>query len=115
MNGICHIELPCADINKMKDFYGAVFGWETEIIPQMDYGMWKAPEGVNGGFAKNLKPAAKDSGVLFYIQVSDIEGSLKKIEQNGGKMVKGKTDIPNIGQYAIFRDVSGNDIGIFKE
>jgi len=114
MNGICHIELPCADINKMKDFYGAVFGWETEYIPQMDYGLWKAPEGVGGGFAKNLKPSSKDSGVLLHILVDDIDGSLKKIEEHGGKTIKGKTEIPNIGHYAIFRDIAGNEIGIFK-
>ncbi|MEW6015851.1 MAG: VOC family protein [Candidatus Zixiibacteriota bacterium] len=114
MNGVCHIELPCSDISKMKDFYSTVFGWETQYIPEMDYGMWKAPEGVGGGFAKNLKPATKGSGVLFHIQVDDIDSTLKMIEKSGGRTVQGKTQIPNIGHYAIFSDIAGNEIGIFQ-
>ncbi len=114
MNGICHIEIPSVNLDRVSKFYGTVFGWESNYVKEMDYSMWKAPQGVNGGFSKQLKAAPKDSGVLFYIEVTDIEVSLKNIETSGGKMVRAKTSIPGIGHFAIFKDTEENDIGLFS-
>ncbi len=80
----------------------------------MEYTIFKAPEGVNGGFSKDLKPAPKGSGALLYIMVNDIEAYFKKIESNGGKMVKPKTPIPGVGHFGIFHDTEGNSIGLFS-
>ncbi len=114
MNGICHIEIPSGDLDRVSKFYGTVFGWESTYYKEMDYSVWKAPEGVAGGFSKQLKTAQKDTGALLYIQVADIEDCLKKIEKSGGKMIKGKSPIPGVGHMAIFKDTEGNDIGLFS-
>jgi len=114
MNGICHVEIPCTDFEKMKNFYGDVFGWETEIIPNMDYATFKPPEGPGGGFNKQLKTT--ESGVMFYIEVADINESLKKVEGAGGKTVTPKTAIsPEFGYFAIFTDSENNIIGLWAK
>ena len=114
MNGICHVEIPCTDFEKMKKFYGDVFGWETQIIPEMDYAMFKAKDGPCGGFSKQLKTS--ETGILFYIEVEDIEAALKNVEGAGGKTVTGKTQIsPEVGYFAIFTDSENNVIGLWAK
>jgi uncharacterized protein len=114
MNGICHIEIPCTDFEKAKNFYGGIFGWEIQVIPEMDYAMFKAPDGIGGGFSKQLK--VSDSGILFYIEVEDIEVALKKAESAGGQIVKEKTQIsPEIGYFGIFADSENNIMGLWSK
>ena len=114
MNGICHVEIPCTDFEKVKKFYGDVFGWETQIIPEMDYAMFKVKDGPGGGFSKQLKVSG--TGILFYIEVEDIEAMLKKVNDAGGKTVTAKTQIsPEVGYYAIFTDSENNIIGLWAK
>ena len=115
MNGFCHIEIPSKDYEKASKFYKAVFGWETEMIPEMDYAMYKAPSGINGGFNKHLQLNSK-AGVLLYIEVENIETTLKKIEENGGKEIQGKTEIaPEMGFTGLFTDSEGNNLGLWSK
>ncbi len=114
MNGICHVEIPCTDYEKAKKFYGDVFDWEVQVIPEMDYAMFKGKDGPGGGFSKQLK--VSDTGVLFYLEVEDIEAALKKIDTAGGQMVKEKTqNSPEVGYYGIFTDSDGNVIGLWSQ
>jgi predicted enzyme related to lactoylglutathione lyase len=115
MNGICHVEIPCKDFEKIRKFYGDVFGWETQTMAEMDYAMFKAPEGPGGGFSKQAK-IAPEAGVFIYIEVGDMDATLKKIETAGGKMVQPKTQIsPDFGYYAVFHDIEGNMIGLWSK
>ena len=50
---------------------------------------------------------------IFYVQVDDIEASLKKAEELGGKTVVPKVDIP-MGSFAWFADPDGNTVGLWK-
>ena len=114
MNGICHVEIPCTDFEKVKKFYGDVFGWETQLMPEMDYAMFKAPDGIGGGFSKQLKTS--ETGILFYIEVEDIETTLKKVDGASGKTVTPKTQIsPEVGYFAVFTDSENNVIGLWAK
>ena len=115
MNGICHIEIPCKDMDKAGNFYKTVFGWEITPLPQMEYAMFKPSDGPGGGFSTQAKIAGYP-GVFIYIEVEDIDATLKKIEENGGKTVKGKTQIsPENGYFGIFLDIEGNSIGLWSK
>jgi predicted enzyme related to lactoylglutathione lyase len=115
MNNICHIELPSKDFHKARKFYGDVFSWQFEEMKEMNYLAFKAPEGVNGGFTDTLEPAQKP-GIVFYIEVDDIEATIKKAEKAGGKCYVGKTRIsPEIGYFAMLADLEGNQIGLWSK
>lgn len=115
MNGICHIEIPSKDFDKAKKFYGEVFGWECNLMGEMNYLTYKAPDGPGGGFDKSLEPASKP-GISIYIEVESIEATIEKAEGLGGKCVKGKTQIsPEYGYYAILTDLEGNQIGLWAQ
>ncbi len=115
MNGICHAEIPATDFTRVGKFYENVFGWETTYIEEMDYALFKAPDGVGGGFSKQLSPSDNPSFML-YIEVEDIDTALIKIGENGGQTISGKTQIsPEHGFYAMFKDCEGNSIGLWGQ
>lgn len=115
MNGFCHIEIPSRDFDKAKKFYGELFKWEFDFMKDMDYLLFKAPDGVGGGFSKNLVTADKP-GFLFYIEVDDLDATIRKSQELGTKTLREKTQIsPEHGYIASIADLEGNQIGLWSK
>jgi len=115
MNGFCHIEIPCTDFAKVGIFYTDVFDWIVTEVSEMNYAMFRTPDGPGGGFSKQATIAA-EPGIALYIEVDDIEATLEKIEEAGGKKIHPKTAIaPGFGFFGIFADVEGNSIGLWSK
>jgi predicted enzyme related to lactoylglutathione lyase len=114
MNGFCHIEIPSKDLSKAKAFYEAVFAWKISPWEGMsNYLMFETGDGVGGGFSTEFE-LSKTAGIILYILVEDIPATLEKIGKQGGKIILTKTQIPNVGYYAIFSDAEGNQLGLFS-
>jgi uncharacterized protein len=119
---IVHFEIPANDVEKIKKFYSALFGWKIEKMPgPMDYwgittvpvddkGMTLRP-GVNGGLMKRQMPTQTP---VNYISVESIDEYAKKVVELGGKMVVPKTEIPGMGWWALALDPEGNPVGLFQ-
>lgn len=115
-NLINHIEIPSPDINKAIEFYSKVFGWETQLMPDGKYAVFKTTEGAGGGFDTNTTPAAEKTGPGIVINVDDINPMLEKIKAAGGKVFQEKTDIGGgYGFYARFIDPNGNHMQIYSK
>ena len=115
MHGFCHFEIPAKDFARARGFYGEVFGWKFEEMQAMDYMLFVPPAGIGGGFSKSAEPSVKP-GFLPYIEVDDIEATLRKIESCGGKKITGKTAIgPEYGFIALFQDPDNNHIGLWAK
>lgn len=110
--GICHVEINTTNLKKAENFYSQLFGWKIQSEVMGKYSLWEASQAPNGGLAevKEVKPG---DGLMFYIEVDDIESYLKKAESLGGKKVNPKTEIPQHGWYGVFSDLDGNKIGLF--
>ena len=76
---IVHVELHSADPAKSKSFYGEVFGWKFEEIPEMNYTMWKAPNEPAGGLMKTME--GRPPQVLNYILSESVETTLRDLAQ----------------------------------
>ncbi|OGO27887.1 MAG: hypothetical protein A2W33_05850 [Chloroflexi bacterium RBG_16_52_11] len=109
---IVHIEIPAADMEEAGKFYHDLFGWEIQSFPEMNYTMWDAGFGSAGGF-NIVGDEFKPGDVLIYVASQDIEADLKNAEKLGGKILRPKTEIPQTGWYAIFKDPTGNMIGLY--
>jgi predicted enzyme related to lactoylglutathione lyase len=48
------------------------------------------------------------------IGVTSIDESLKKVEAEGGSTVQPRTEIPDMGAYAYFKDSEGNVVGLWE-
>ena len=109
---VVHVEIPAANTDAASRFYAALFGWKIIPVPEMNYVMWEDGTGAGGGFPQvsEESPAGR---VLVYIDSDDIEADLKKVVQLGGKVLRAKTEIPQMGWFAIFQDPDNNVLALY--
>jgi len=126
MNPVVHFEMPAEDRNRMAEFYTNVFGWEAQQLgPEMgnyivvntseadENGRPKNPGMINGGFyEKTDNPVSNHPSVV--IAVEDVNESMQKIEQAGGKVLGKPVEIPGIGMYVSFIDTEENRVSILQ-
>jgi uncharacterized protein len=127
MDPVVHFEMPYEDRERAAQFYRETFGWKpqmlgeemgnyvvmhtSEVDPATNFP--KEPGRINGGFYKKPEdPMGQHPSVV--IAVGDIEETLKKIAENGGKVLGEPMDIPGIGRYGSFLDTEGNRVSIIK-
>jgi len=109
---VVHVEIPAANVEAAGKFYESLFGWKIQPIPEMNYTMWEDGSGSGGGFpsVSEENPAGQ---VLVYIDSDDIEADLKKVEKLGGKVLRQKTEIPQMGWFGVFQDPTGNALALY--
>ncbi len=118
-----HFEIPANNVEKLKAFYGNVFGWKIEKVPNMEMEYFLVSTvptdekgnlirpGVNGGMYKKEKPEQKP---VDYISVESVDEYSKKVTEQGGQIIVPKMEIPQIGWFALALDPEGNQIGLFE-
>ena len=125
MDKVVHFEIPVDDRARAKEFYGSAFDWDlidsdmgggmvyTSIrtVATDDRQMPKEPGAINGGIMDRTKDT---SAPVITIEVDSIVDSLKKVEAGGGKTVQPRTEIPNMGAFAYFKDSEGNVMGLWE-
>jgi hypothetical protein len=109
-SAVTHFEVVGKDLAKLQSFYGELFGWKTQSIPEMNYAMVeKEGEGIAGGIGQT-----QDGGpghVTFYVSTDDPQASLDKAVALGGSVVMPVTKLPQV-TIALFADPEGHVIGL---
>ena len=114
VGSVCHLELFAFDLDQSAQFYGDLFGWQTNSFDQGYLG-WSDPAGLSGAFTTAGSPVTNPAAT-FYIKVDDIPGMLKRIVANGGVIIRESTEIGGgHGFYALFRDLAGNNVGLWSK
>lgn len=121
MDKVAHFEIPSNNLDKAKEFYSKIFGWESEkysdeyltvrTVPIDENKMPKETGAINGGIQKK-GPRAK--AVTIVMMVDDIDEKLEMIKKAGGKVAIAKEPIGDMGFYAQFDDLDGNRMGLFQ-
>lgn len=115
MGRVVHFDIPIDDPDRAITFYRDVFGWRVERWGDVPY--WMLTTGRSGGpgaeGALTLRSEAPE-GVVVYMDVDDIDQTLRRVEEAGGDAVGEKSAIPSIGWSAHARDSEGNVIGLFQ-
>jgi predicted enzyme related to lactoylglutathione lyase len=68
-------------------------------------------KGITGGMMKRDKLP----NVTNYISVNSIEEYISKINKSGGRVAVPRTEIPNLGFFAMFLDSENNLFGLFEK
>ncbi len=112
-NPVMHFEVVGKNAEALESFYKDVFDWQIKpAVPGYAMAIPNAGTGINGGIG-----AAENGGsghVTFYIVVKDLDATLDKIENLGGKKVSGPMDVPGGPTIAMFNDPEGHLIGLVK-
>jgi predicted enzyme related to lactoylglutathione lyase len=110
-NAVVHFEVTGKDGAKLRDFYGKVFGWQFNVMPEMDYGLVdNGGKGINGGIGTGQEGGSS----LFYVEVPDPQATLDQVQGLGGKTAMPVMEIPGVVTLAQFTDPEGNRIGLVK-
>lgn len=131
MNRIIHFEIQADDPERLAPFYRNVFGWEINewVLPGFDikdedrYWMVitgaEGEPGINGGLVFRHGPIAPGglSANAFFctIGVADLDMSVKKVTDAGGKIVVPRMAIRGVGWWVSCLDPEGNQFGMMQE
>ncbi|HEX6330627.1 MAG TPA: VOC family protein [Actinomycetota bacterium] len=124
MGKVTHFEIPADDVARAKQFYGSIFDWElqdyemeggtytiVQTVPVDENQIPKESGAINGGMMRRTDQAPHP---IITITVDGIDDALKKIEAAGGGTVTPRTEIPNMGAFAYFKDPEGNTLGLWE-
>ena len=108
---IVHVEIHSSDPARTRDFYSRTFGWKFQDVPEMNYTLWEAPGKPAGGLQKH---GDKGPMVLNYIMSNDIDRTLEKVENAGGRVIERKSEIPGQGWWALFQEPGGTVMALYE-
>ena len=119
-NPVGWFEIPVSDLERSQKFYEAVF--KLEMAPQAEekgiqmtwfpMEMEKTLYGAGGSLVKAEGFTPSHQGTLIYFTAPDFDETLKRAEENGGKVLMPRTDIGEHGWIAWLEDTEGNRIAI---
>ncbi|UDY37543.1 VOC family protein [Dermatobacter hominis] len=119
---VVHFEVPYDDGDRARAFYGEVFGWQIQPVPEFEYnfvqtgpsadtGMPAEPGYIGGGMFQ--RDAAVDKPIIT-IDVDDIEAALAAVAEHGGATVREPEKVGEMGIAAYFTDSEGNLMGLWQ-
>ena len=115
------IELYTTDLTGAKDFYGGLFGWETQDIPLPGgggtYSMISPAGGGQDLMQGGMMEMAAEHLVLSggrpswhpVFQVEDCDRTVARVTENGGSVQMGPEDAEGVGRLAVCLDPSNAD------
>ncbi|MFC2124861.1 VOC family protein [Bacteroidota bacterium] len=112
---ISWVEIPAVDIQRATGFYNKILKIEMDILDWEKEKMACFPSGEGAiSFAPGFKPS-KDGVLVSLNTEDDLDGTIARIEANGGEIVQQKTKIEAEGRgyFAIFIDCEGNKVGLY--
>ena len=122
MNRVVHFEIPAENVKRAQKFYSDIFGWKITDMPEMNYtilhtaptddnGVLKESGAINGGMMKRSNPI---NSPVITIDVNDIDETLQAIKKMGGRVVKEKMGVGDMGYSAYFKDTEDNILGLWQ-
>jgi predicted enzyme related to lactoylglutathione lyase len=117
-NPVNWFEIPANDLERAREFYEAALGFKLEVHDMGVVKMAWFPEmimdayGATGSLVKGEGYVPSHDGTLVYFPVEDIEGTLAKVIEAGGKTLLPKMSIGQYGFIGHFEDTEGNKVGL---
>jgi hypothetical protein len=102
-------DLNTSDPEAAIDFYGKLFGWESQPLAD-DYWGFKNGDR-NAGGLRRLADDRIPSHWLAYFACDDAAAGAKRVEELGGRIFYGPEDVPG-GAYVIVQDPQGGIFGL---
>ena len=114
---VIHFEIQADEPQRAIKFYEKVFGWKVEKWKgPMEYWLLKTGKenepGIDGGLERRT---GGEPLTVNAIAVPSIDEYIKKVEDNGGSIIRPRFAIPGVGWFAYFKDPEGNMFGMMQE
>jgi predicted enzyme related to lactoylglutathione lyase len=109
-------ELMTTDTDAAAAFYSKVVPWKTQDSGMPSYTLWMAGKTQVGGLTGLPSDGAAGTPPhwIVYVATPDVDATVAAAERLGGKVLKGATDIPNMGRYAVMSDPQGATFAVYS-
>jgi hypothetical protein len=108
-----YVEFASVDLSATKSFFQRAFNWSF-----VDYGPEYTAfsgQGLDGGFFKaSMKSSTEHGAALLVFYSRDLEGTLAKISNAGGTIVKPISAFPG-GRRFHFTEPAGNEFAVWSD
>ncbi len=108
-NQIAYIELPTAELRRIRSFYAEVFGWSFLELGE-DYAVFQNA-GIEGGINPNENDRTRTP--LVVIETDEIISMQRVIRDTGATITKALFEYPG-GSRFHFLDPGGNELAVFQ-
>jgi uncharacterized protein len=116
---VVHFEIAGANAEQLWSFYSSMFGWDVNSDNPMNYGIVDRTTNSNadgiglGGGICGLPPGMSGY-VTVYVEVPDVEASLKQAESLGATRLMGPEQVADGLVIGMFSDPDGHPFGLIK-
>ena len=118
-NPFVHAELASTNVAQARAFYAKLFKWKLQEMPMPTpagtYTIIDPGEsmGTGGGMMQQMMPNT-GSAWMPYVLVADIDAATAKAKKLGATVVKGVTEVTNMGWLSIIEDPTGAKLGLWE-
>ena len=112
---VAHFEVGGSDAAMLAEFYTGMFDWQIDHHEQANYRFIQQESGgIGGGIFQHMEDMPPNHPSVAVI-VNNLQAYLDKAVSLGGTALMQPTEIPGgFGSIAIFYDIAGNRISLFK-
>jgi predicted enzyme related to lactoylglutathione lyase len=105
-------ELMTTDVESAKKFYSELLDWTTEDMPMSNMDMNYTVVNVENDQVAGIMPMPPNAGEMppawgIYITVKDVDATVAKAKELGGKILVEPQDIPEVGRFSVIQDPQG--------
>jgi len=117
VGALCWTELLTNDTDKAGKFYTSLLPWksDTQNMAHTKYTMFKRGDQMAAGMLPTPKEVEGMPPQWFsYFAVDNVDQTVSKAQQLGGKVMRPAADIPDMGRFAILQDPQGAPFAIWQ-
>lgn len=109
------VDLGIPDLDRAMDFYAGIFGWEYDARPveSMTYVICKLRGQPVAGMMRNPDPEMTHFWWNVYFASDDVDGTVKRVVDGGGRMILPPDDVMDQGRMAVVADPVGAQYGLW--
>lgn len=113
------VDLTVPDATEIRDFYAAVVGWKptpVEMKGYSDFAMTTPSSGTatSGVCHRRGTNADLPTGWTIYVNVANLDESMARCVELGGKVVVDPKGMGGAGRYCMIQDPSGATCALFE-
>ncbi len=112
-------ETMTTSLERTTAFYTDLFDWKTKDVDMGPMGVYRLFQVGEKNVAGAMELGADMKGVpsswVQYISVPDVDAAATRVAANGGVVLFGPRDIPNVGRFVMITDPQGAAVALYKD